>query len=58
MLGKAQEVVNREAARAVASKPSEAPDVAQTASRVWSEVTEGQGVVLVDGKPVDSKGGV
>lgn len=29
--------------------------VVKTAARVWSEVTGGQGVVLVDGKPV--KGG-
>lgn len=28
----------------------------KTAARVWSEVTGGQGVVLVDGKPVEGGG--
>lgn len=52
MLGKAQEAIDREAARGVAGKSEKAPSVAQVASEVWSEVTDGQGVVLVDGQPV------
>lgn len=31
--------------------------VADLAAREWAEVTGGAGVVLVDGKPVDVKGG-
>lgn len=31
-------------------------NVANTAARVWSEVTGGDGVVLVDGKPVQGGG--
>jgi len=42
MLGKAQEALDK----------VEAPSLAKTAARVWSEVTGGDGVVLVDGKPV------
>ena len=32
-------------------------DVAALAAKEWSKVTGGAGVVLVDGKPVDAKGG-
>lgn len=53
MLEKAQEAVSKEAARGVARKSGKAPSVAQLASEVWSEVTDGQGVVLVDGRPVE-----
>lgn len=53
MLDKAQEALSKEAARGVAGQSGKAPDVAQVASEVWSEVTGGQGVVLVDGKPVE-----
>ncbi len=42
----------RQQRRHLARQAAKKLDVAQVASQIWDEVTEGAGVVLVDGKPV------